>query len=105
MRDRNEGATQNGIAMTEYFRQTPGGMNGSKLLVIAKSQDSIDRQVKSRGQSMIEDKTLLETPVKVEFNIPRETTKYNARKETILLVQKMKEQDQCPRLKSSLPNG
>ena len=54
---------------------------------------------------MIEDKTLLETPVKVEFNIPRETTKYNARKETILLVQKMKEQDQCPRLKSSLPNG
>ena len=80
-------------------------MTEHKLSVIAKSQESIDRHVKSRGRSMIEDKTLLITPVKVEFNIPRETTEFNARKETILLVQTMKLQDPCLRMKSNLPNG
>ncbi len=88
-----------------YPLQRSGDMNESKLSVIAKSQESIDRQVKLRGRSMIEDKTLLITPVKVEFNIPRETTEFNARKEIILLIQTMKAQDHCIRLKSTLPGG
>ena len=54
---------------------------------------------------MVEDKTLLVTPVKIEFNIPWETTEHNGREEIIQLTHKMRKQDQCLRLKFSLPNG
>ena len=72
-----------------------------KLAIIAKSKESVQEQLKQRGATLVEDKTLFETPVKIEFNIGNEATEFNAREELIILVKKMQLLDELVRIKTS----
>lgn len=71
-----------------------------KLSVIAKSKENI---IRHRGQKMVMDFTLYETPIKIEFNIARDTEEFNARAELLQLLHKMKQRDKKLRVKSSIP--
>ena len=76
-----------------------------KFNMIAKSKEVMAEQTKQRGYSMVEDKVLLETPVKVEFNIDRTITEFNVREQTLILLQKMKEIDKSIKIKSVNQNN
>ena len=69
--------------------------------IIARSRESIVDKLKQRGQKMVEKISLLETPLKIEFNIRKDIFEFNAREELITLVTKMKLLDSHVRLQSS----
>lgn len=69
--------------------------------VIAKSHATIEQQIKLHGQTMVEEKKVIETPVKLEFNIDRTTVEYNVRENLVLLLQLMKETDPTLKIKST----
>ena len=52
---------------------------------------------------MVMDLTLYETPIKIEFNITRDTEEFNVRAELLQLLNKMKQRDGKLRVKSSIP--
>jgi len=68
--------------------------------VIAKSPSSVEEQMKQRGYKMVTDQVLLDTPVKIEFNIARSVCEFNVRERTLLLLNQMKLVDPALKVKS-----
>ncbi len=73
----------------------------SRFTVIAKSNATIKQQMKLRGQTMVEEKKFLETPVKLEFNIDRTIVEYNVQEQLVILLKLMQETDPTLKIKST----
>ena len=76
----------------------------AKFTVIAKSCATIEQQMKLRGLKMVEEKQLWETPVKLEFNIDRNTVEYNVRAQLLVLLRLLKAKDPTLKIKSATSN-
>ena len=82
-----------------YQSQIKGNM--PKFNLIAKATPRNFDPMKERGLSMVEEKTMLSTPVKVEFNMERTVQEFNVREHTIKLVDNMKIVDSALRINST----
>ena len=70
--------------------------------VIAKSRTPVGEQLRQRGLTMVDQKKKWETPVKVEFNIDKQTIQFNIRAELLVLLQKMMAVDPTLKIQSTL---
>ena len=82
-----------------YQSQIKG--NSYQFNLIAKAMPRNFDLMKERGLSMVEEKTMLSTPVKVEFNMERTVNEFNVREHTIKLVDNMKIVDRALKINST----
>ena len=73
--------------------------------LIAKASSSLEQRIKQRGLRMVENKTMWETPVKIEFNIDKKVLEYNVREQEIQLLTKMNEADNAMKVKSTVDSS
>ncbi len=76
-----------------------------KFTMVAKSNEAMVEQIRERGVSMVNDKVMWETPVKVEFNFDRTVIEFNVREQTLILLTKMREIDRSIKVKSVQKNS
>ena len=85
-------------------KYTKNNTNANTFTLIAKARSSVDELIKKRGYNMVEDTTMIKTPVRVEFNLDKFITEFNVREMTIILLNKMKIADPKLRIASTEDN-
>ncbi len=83
------------------YNDTPMEQKYPQFNLIAKAKTDWNQTIKERGYNMVEDNTVIETPVKVEFNIDRSLSEYNIREKIIELLELMKIVDNNIKVKST----
>lgn len=73
--------------------------------IIAKAQTDRTQTLKERGYTMVENKVVLETPVKVEFNVDKSVLEYNVREKVLELLDLMKKVDQSMKVRSTVTDS
>ena len=67
----------------------------STFRLLAAEQPKENNLLKQRGTTLIENRVLRVTPVRIEFNVEKERTEFNIRKETETLLKKCGKQTQA----------
>ena len=72
------------------------------FVVTATAQKEPSQTIQERGYTMVDDKTIMETPVKIEFNMGTNVTEFNVRANLLTLLEHMKKIDRTLKVKSTI---
>ena len=86
------------VGNSRYNKQT----YSPEFKLIAKARTNEHQTMKERGYTMVENKVVLETPVKVEFNVDKSVREYNVREKVLELLDLMKTVDPTMKVKSTI---
>ena len=78
--------------------------NKKNFTLLATDPSTINNTMKIRGNQMIEKQIVRVTPVRIEFNVPKEASAFNVRAEIEVLLKKMWEGDKNLKV-GSVVNG